>query len=322
MTQPDKGKMKPADEKSIKVYVMEIEDVVEARELTAKLLSEDIIDREDREKIDAGETRKERTRRLMDIIAMRGERSFPVFVKALQSRGYRDLAMRLLETRCSYQDMDTEEPKEDLSKQMELLIQRINTIESEVKMKMVTKKETVSLSIEIKSLSLKVQTISCTLLQIEELSRLSKATEVTISELKDQLRAKDKLLELARGQIYELESKLENLEAENALLRSDVKRQDKQLRTLRRAIEDEKLRNEKLRRQAEEDRMRNETTFHNHERLFEEMAKQQDRIIKEREEDKAQMQALERKLDQQRKLKKNVGKRNIVPRNRMEENRK
>ncbi|XP_067681773.1 calponin homology domain-containing protein DDB_G0272472-like [Haliotis asinina] len=322
MTQPDKGKMKPAEETSIKVHVMEIEDVVEARELTAKLLSEDIIDREDREMIDAGETRKDRTRRLMDVIVMRGERSFPVFIQALQSRGYRDLAMKLLETRCMYQDVDKEERKEDLSKQMELLIQRINTIESEVKMKMVTKKETVSLSIDIKSLSLKVQTISCTLLQIEELSRLSKSTEVTISELKDQLKAKDKLLELARGQIYELESKLDNLEAENALLRSDVKRQDKQLRTLRRAIEDEKLRNEKLRKQAEEDRMRNETMFHYHEKLFEEMAKQQDRIIKEREEDKAQMQALERRLDQQKRQKKNVGKRNIVPRNRMEENKK
>ncbi|XP_071079545.1 golgin subfamily A member 6-like protein 25 [Haliotis cracherodii] len=322
MALPDKGKMKPADEKCMKVYVMEIEDVVEARELTAKLFSENILDREDREKIDSGETRKERTRRLLDTIVMRGERSFSVFVQALQSRGYRDLAMKLHDTRCIYHNDDTEDLKESLSKQMELLIQRIDTIESEVKMRMVTRNETVSLSIEIKSLSLKMQTISCTLLQIEELSRSSKITEETISDLKDKLKAKDILLELARGQLVELESKLETLEAENALLRSDVKRQDRQIRTLRRAIEDEKLRNEKMQRQAEEDRKKNETTFHRHEKLFEEMAKQQDLITKQREEDKAHMQALEHKLDQQRRQKRNVGKRNFVPRNRMEDGRK
>ena len=82
-----RGRMRSDDERRIQVNSVFIEHEVDAKDLAAALYASAIIDCNDRDEILGGCTRLERTRRMIDILLLRGQEAFDVFLRALDDAG-------------------------------------------------------------------------------------------------------------------------------------------------------------------------------------------------------------------------------------------
>ncbi|XP_067681775.1 uncharacterized protein [Haliotis asinina] len=91
----EKGKMREDEEMCIRAYTHEIEEILEAKDITGLLFSKGILDLPDRQEIEAPPARTERAKRFLNIVVFRGPNAFTEFVSALKEKGYKDLADKL-----------------------------------------------------------------------------------------------------------------------------------------------------------------------------------------------------------------------------------
>ena len=82
-----RGRMRSDDERRMQINSLFIEHEVEAKDLAGVLYASQIIDGNDRDEILGGSTRLERTRRMIDILLLRGHEAFDVFLRALDDSG-------------------------------------------------------------------------------------------------------------------------------------------------------------------------------------------------------------------------------------------
>ena len=76
--------MEAAHRKNLRLSRQKIVDDLDVSDVIDHLLENSIVDEEDYQRILAEKTRKARARSLLDLLAVRGPRAYPVFVAALQ----------------------------------------------------------------------------------------------------------------------------------------------------------------------------------------------------------------------------------------------
>ncbi|KAK7504251.1 hypothetical protein BaRGS_00004555 [Batillaria attramentaria] len=94
--------MRSDDERCIQINSLFIEHEVEAKDLAGALYASQIIDSNDRDEILGGTTRLERTRRMIDILLLRGPDAFEIFLTALEDSGYDHVISRLRSTETTF----------------------------------------------------------------------------------------------------------------------------------------------------------------------------------------------------------------------------
>ncbi|XP_067682904.1 ribonuclease Y-like [Haliotis asinina] len=241
-----RGRMKHEDELCIQKHILEIEKGIEAKDLTGPLFSRKLIDMNDMEFIQAGDTRQERARRLLNTLVLRGPASFQGFIESLEVMGY-DGLVKLL--RPSYErDLKSllldNEMTTDLKGEVDILKQRVGQVEQ-------TSANIEDIRVLRRDVTKELKSVRITLQKIEELSRISKETILTTNSLRQQLDEKEQLLAEARKQIVELQAKVGNLEAENALLKGEIVDQRKQIVTLKKVMGEDKQKMETRLREME-----------------------------------------------------------------------
>ncbi|XP_046375935.2 putative WEB family protein At1g65010, chloroplastic [Haliotis rufescens] len=232
-----RGRMKYEDELCIHKHMLDIEREIEAKELTGPLFSRKLIDMDDMESIEAGRTRPERARRLLNILVLRGPTSFQGLIESLEVMGYNELA-KLLKSSCASEKevmslLTDSERATDLNDEMSILKERVQEVERTG----ANKEDLRDLRSDVTH---ELQSVRVTLKKIEELSRVSRETVGTINNLQQKLDEKEQLLAEAKKQIEELQAKVGNLEAENAVLKSSIKDQQQQLVILKKEMKTDK----------------------------------------------------------------------------------
>ncbi|XP_071081329.1 ELKS/Rab6-interacting/CAST family member 1-like [Haliotis cracherodii] len=248
-----RGRMKYEDELCVQKHILDIEREIEAKDLTGQLFSRKLIDMDDIESIEAGPSRPERARRLISILVLRGPTSFQGLIESLEEMGYDELG-KLLKSSCASEkelmsSLTDSERATDLKDEMEMLKERVQEVERSGANKH-------DLRVLRSDVSHKLQCMRITLKKIEELTRVSRATAVTINSLRQQLDKKEQLLAEARKQIEELQAKVGNLEAENVVLKSSIEDQQKQIVILKKVMKRDKEEMENRISDVEADRKR------------------------------------------------------------------
>ena len=99
--------MEAAHRKNLRLSRQKIVDDLDVSDVIDHLLENSIVDEEDYQRILAEKTRKARARSLLDLLAVRGPRAYPVFVAALQE-SYSWLAAGLeVGTGCGGEEADS-----------------------------------------------------------------------------------------------------------------------------------------------------------------------------------------------------------------------
>ncbi|XP_046364251.1 vicilin-like seed storage protein At2g18540 [Haliotis rufescens] len=261
----ERGKMPAADEKCIQTHIMDIEVELDAKDITGTLYSKNVIDLKDMQHIESGATRADRTKRLLDILMFRGTNSFSVFLYALDTMGYKDLVQKLRTTKESNSltsSLQRRHAETQLAREFTDLNKRIETIMGaldrqarridemfESKESYATKEELEGLRLELatkeelqtfrEEISASMANLTTTLNNIKEMSHVKDDNLVTIQSLKEQVRKKDELLEMARSQIADLQTKVSNLEEENRCLRKTIQQQQGDIANLEAVVQEE-----------------------------------------------------------------------------------
>ncbi|XP_046571122.1 golgin subfamily A member 6-like protein 6 [Haliotis rubra] len=324
----ERGKMLAEDEKCIQTHIMDIEVELDAKDITGTLFSKNVIDLKDMQHIESGTTRADRTKRFLDILMFRGTNSFQVFLYALDTMGYKGLVRKLRATKESNsltsalhrRQTETQLSREftDLSKRMETIMaaldrqtHRIDEM-SESKNLYATKEEVEGLRLDLatkeelqtfrKEILASMADITATLSNIKEMSLMNDDNLGTIQSLKEQVRKKDELLEIARCQISDLQTKVSVLEEENRSLKTTIEQQQGDITNLEAVVQEEiqerRTAEARYRRHRDKDRekhardiadieRRRQEDMHQLERKMEEDRKRQER---ERREDRQQIE--------------------------------
>ncbi|GFO00586.1 hypothetical protein PoB_002709100 [Plakobranchus ocellatus] len=93
-----RGRMMSEDEQRVQLNAVFIEDEVDGADLVTSLFAARIISVDDKDSITSPATRVDRTRRLLEIILLRGPLAYHEFLLALESQGYDHVAYRLRNT--------------------------------------------------------------------------------------------------------------------------------------------------------------------------------------------------------------------------------
>lgn len=93
-----RGRMMSEDEQRVQLNAVFIEDEVDGADLVTSLFAARIISADDRMSITSPSSRVDRTRRLLEIIMLRGPLAYHELLMALESQGYDHVAYRLRNT--------------------------------------------------------------------------------------------------------------------------------------------------------------------------------------------------------------------------------
>ncbi|RUS90590.1 hypothetical protein EGW08_001678 [Elysia chlorotica] len=93
-----RGRMMSEDEQRVQLNAVFIEDEVDGADLVTSLFAARIISADDKDSITSPGARLDRTRRLLEIIMLRGPLAYQELLVALESQGYDHVAYRLRNT--------------------------------------------------------------------------------------------------------------------------------------------------------------------------------------------------------------------------------
>ncbi|XP_046577635.1 centrosomal protein of 83 kDa-like [Haliotis rubra] len=244
----EKGKMREDEEMSIRAYTSEIEDILEAKDITGLLFSKGILDFPDRQEIEASPSRIERAKRFLNTIIFRGPNAFSEFVCALKEKGYKDLADKLTHKRA------TDEIAMLIrdGRKVDELNQDLDDLKTRMKSMEITFHRTGATKREVDSLKDGIENMALTLEKIENLTKTSEETVATINSMHRQLRQKDQELAAAQVEIQKLKADVWKLEKENSSLRGELKKQKGMVENLNEEMDIVKEKNTALEKKVDE----------------------------------------------------------------------
>ncbi|XP_046375936.2 chromosome partition protein Smc-like [Haliotis rufescens] len=244
----EKGKMREDEEMSIRAYTSEIEEILEAKDITGTLFSKGILDFPDRQEIEACHSKIERAKRFLNTIVFRGPNAFTEFVSALKEKGYMDLADKL----CQKNTADEIAMLIRDGRMVDELNKELGELKTRMKSMEITFHRTGATKRDIDSLKDGIENMSLTLEKIESLTKTSEETVSTINSMHRQLKQKDKELEAARAEIQKLKEDVLKLEKDNSVLRGELEKQRGVVENLNDEMEKMKEKNTALEKKVED----------------------------------------------------------------------